>query len=532
MRLLLLAALTALALPAGARAAVVSLAPASARATSVAVASAPDARTSLAAVVTREDDHDLLTVRDGAGGSPQALLRAPGLRRPVVAVGPGGAATVVVARISGGAPFHADLVVLRRPASGSFGAPESVGATDGYADILASDTAADGSVAVVGVLQQEGLLLRARPAEAASTVTSLGRVGTAGIALGDDGRLALATFADGTGEVHTRRAGPGGSLGPEHLLTRLRSRPDLRAAIDARGTATVAFARDFGSAIGVVAARARAGAPFGELQVLDRGPNSQIADLAAAGDTTALAYYRLSSATDPVRVVTVRGSGAFGAPQLPVTPTLRLRGYAGRTPSSANAPTLAVDARGDILLAWTYGPFGSVQASLRPAGAPRFGPRRVLSPLAPGGPIDAALTPGGTPLIAFVTDGGARLATGLGQRSVHRRPPEVTLSPLSPAELRRYGTATTRVRCSASCVLSMRARLTAGTGRSGQRISRQFRPPVVLSASGSLLITFTLPARGRELLAQSGRAQVKVIATASSSSGATSSARVAFDVGR
>jgi len=278
---------------------------------------------------------------------------------------------VVVARESSAVPNRGDLVVLRRPAGGSFGAPESVGGNDGFTDIAAADVAADGSVAVVGQVDREGLLLRTGPQDTVTHVTHLGLVGTAGVALGDDGRLALATFVDGSDEVCTRVAAPGSPLGPERLLTRLRTRPDLRMAMDAACTATVAFARDLNKGIAVVAARARAGVPFGPLRVLDRGPNAQIADLAAAGATTAVAYNDLTARDQPVRVRLARGAGPFGAAQTPATPTLRLRGYAGRTPSSVNAPVLAVDAQGDVLLAWSYGPFGAVQAALRRVPAAR-----------------------------------------------------------------------------------------------------------------------------------------------------------------
>ena len=145
---------------------------------------------------------------------------------------------MVVARESSAVPNRGDLVVLRRPAGGSFGAPESVGGNDGFTDIAAADVAADGSVAVVGQVDREGLLLRTGPQDTVTHVTHLGLVGTAGVALGDDGRLALATFVDGSDEVCTRVAAPGSPLGPERLLTRLRTRPDLRMAMDAAGTAT------------------------------------------------------------------------------------------------------------------------------------------------------------------------------------------------------------------------------------------------------------------------------------------------------
>lgn len=78
----------------------------------------------------------------------------------------------------------------------------------------------------------------------------------------------------------------------------------------------------------------------------------------------------------------------------------------------------------------------------------------------------------------------------------------------------------------------MSARLTAGTGAGNQRISRQGRAPVLVRAGRAVTVRFTLPARGRELVVATGRAEAKVIATAANASGATRSARVAFDVGR
>jgi len=137
-----------------------------------------------------------------------------------------------------------------------------------------------------------------------------------------------------------RRGAVGGALGAPQALAQVRNRPDFSAAIDGAGTATVAFGRSLGrDGIGVAVARAPSGAPFGAPVTLDRGPNAQVPQVAAAGSTTAVTWLSLT-ARERVRVVIARDAGRFGQPLTPATAIFELRREAGRVPSEAGVPTV------------------------------------------------------------------------------------------------------------------------------------------------------------------------------------------------
>ena len=531
----------ALACPPASASAVV-VAPDGSGTTAVAVTAEP-AGGALLAWVGSSDGGQALRVRergaDGRYGPTQELLRARAFGDPTVAVGADGAAVVLVARAPGPTQSQNQVVALRRPpAGGPFGPPAVVAQATGYAAVLSAASNASGDVVAVVTADRRGTLLSTHTGDAPTTATPLGPVGTAGVAIGDAGRVVVATYADGGHDIDVRLGSVGAPLGSPRTLTRLRSRPDLRAAVDAQGTATVAFARDLGrTGIGVVAARARADGVFGPLVVLDRGPNAQIADVAAGATTTAVAWGHLTSLREPVRVAFARGPGGFDGVQAPGTRTVRLRGEAGRIASSAGFPVVAVSPGGDVLLTYPYGPFQAVHATVRRAGAARFTVPRVVTALGRGGVPTPAFLSGGKPFVA-TADGSAITATArLDERRLDLRPPGLTTTPLSVGELRSNGSVTTKVRCSGPCVVQASARITTGTGRpgapTGQRISRQFRRSAVLRPTGgTLVIRFFAPAGVRDAFARTGRASAKVIVTAANVTGAARTSRRAFDVGR
>jgi len=357
-----------------------------------------------------------------------------------------------------------------------------------------------------------------------------GLADTAAVGLGPDGALVVAYY-DGVSRALVRRGAIGAALGAPQALAQVRNRPDFSAAIDDAGTATVAFGRSLGrDGIGVAVARARSGAPFGAPVTLDRGPNAQVPQVAAAGSTTAVTWLSLT-ARERVRVVMARDAGRFGRPQTPATGRFELRGEAGRVPSEAGVPTVAVDRAGDVLLAYPYGPFNAVHETLLRAGSKRFVAPRILSALGHGGVPAAALTDDRRPIVAWADGEGVFAATGLG-RPVFTRAPDVTLSRPSVAELRRTGAVTVTARCAPRCEIVANARLTTGRGGPGLVISRQARPPQVIAANAPLRLRFALTPAGRTALQATGRAQVKVIVTAANVSGAARTARQAFDVGR
>ncbi len=476
---------------------------------------------------------------DGRYGPVQELLHARVLVTPSVAVGADGSALVLVGGSAGNAAFPSEIVALRRAGRDQpFASPEVVARADGYASVLSAAANPAGDVVAVTQANREGTVVSTHTGLAPATLTALGPVGTAGAAIGNGGRVVVATYADGQRDVLVRSWQTGSPVGEARILTRLRSRPDLHAAVDAQGTATVAFARDLpGNAIGVVAARSRVGQPFASPVVLDHGPNAQIADVAAGGTKTAVAWSALTSPREPVRVAFARGAEGFDGVQAPGTPTLRLRGTAGRVPSSANRPRVAVSPAGDVALAYGYGPFQAVHTTLRRAGAARFGAPRVLTALGRGGLPTPVFLSGRTAFVATADGTAITAATASTGRKLLLRPPGLSTTPLSVRELRSHGTVTTRVRCSTPCVVQVSARITTGIARSpgpsGQRISRQGRRAVVLTPAGAVLpVTFTLPAAGREAFARTGRASAKVIVTVADVYGAARSSRETFDVGR
>src|SRR5262249_20631137 len=157
----------------------------------------------------------------------------------------------------------------------------------------------------------------------------------------------------------------------------------------------------------------------------------------------------------------------------------------------AGIPSVAVDRAGGVLVAYPYGPFNAVHETLLRAGSKRFVAPRILSALGHGGVPTAALPDDDHPVVAFADGDRVSAATALG-RPVFTRAPNVTLSRLSPAELRRGGTVSATARCSVRCLIVANARLTTGRGAGGQVISRQAREPQVLAADTPLRLSFAL----------------------------------------
>jgi hypothetical protein len=433
-----------------------------------------------------------------------------------------------------------DLVQALRPAgAAAFGAPAVVG-SGSFAEVLSAGIDARGDVAAVVTTGPRHAALVTAPAGGAfgapqDVSADGGFAETAAVGVGPDGRLVVA-YHDGVSRALVRAGAIGAPLGAPQLLARTRNRPDFGVAVDAAGTATVAFSRTLPGnriAMAMAVARARAGAGFGPVTTLDRGPNAQRPQVAAAGSTTAVAWESLTT-SDRVRVAVARGAGAFARAQAPAAPPVRLRGEAGRFPSEAGTPRIAVDAAGDVLLAYQYGPFGAVHATVRRAASARFGAPRVMSALGHGGPAAAALLDDGRPVVAFADGDRAFAATRLAGTRVDRTPPGLTLTPLSVTDLRRSGTATTTARCSRPCVIQALGRLTTGRGAPGrgQVIARRFRRPQVLAANTPLPIGVALTPAGRAALAATGRAQAHITVTVANPSGAARTARVAFDIGR
>ena len=228
----------------------------------------------------------------------------------------------------------------------------------------------------------------------------------------------------------------------------------------------------------------------------------------------------------------MRGAPAIsGAPQNPAAPPFRLRGEAGRYPSQANSVRLAVDARGDVLAAYPYGPFSSVHVALLRAGQRAFGAPRVVSSLGHGGYPQVALTTRRRPLVAWRGGDGSVLATTrIAGARVRLDPPRPALSQIDADELGSRGMVTTWLRCSKTCAFSTIARITTGRGR-GQVITRRWVGERVLRSNRALKLRFQVKAGGAEAFTRTGRAQVKVIVTAANASGAARTVRRVLELG-
>jgi hypothetical protein len=352
----------------------------------------------------------------------------------------------------------------------------------------------------------------------------------ASVAVGPTGEVVVAYY-DGRSRAFVQQGAVGGPLGTPQLLSPDRIYAEFHVAIDGHGNATVAYERNLGRLDeGVVVARARAGHAFAPARILGRSRNVYVTDVAAAGSTTAVAWGDLTSSHGS-RVSIAHGAGWFGRAQNPTAPPFKLRGEAGRYPSQANSVRVAVDASGDVLAAYPYGPFNSVHAALLRAGHRRFGVPRLISSLAGGGYPQVALTTDRTPILAWTTQvhrgaiGGALVATTrVHGRAIDRHPPRPTLSAIDDSELAAQGMVTTKLRCSADCAFSTTARITTGRSR-GQVITRRWIGERVLRRGHTIELRFELKAGGADAFKRTGRAQVKVIVTAANASGAAYTVR-------
>ena len=290
-----------------------------------------------------------------------------------------------------------------------------------------------------------------------------------------------------SGGRSARRSCSRGLAGTRTSASRSTGRARRRSATPA----TSADARSRSSRL----ALARASA-FGRARTVARGANVLLSDLAAAGTTTALSWNDVMASTG-VRVAIARGAGHFGRPQNPAAPPFRLRGEAGRYPSQANSVRLAVDARGDVLAAYPYGPFSSVHVALLRAGQRAFGAPRVVSSLGHGGYPQVALTTRRRPLVAWRGGDGSVLATTrIAGARVRLDPPRPALSQIDADELGSRGMVTTWLRCSKTCAFSTIARITTGRGR-GQVITRRWVEERVLRSNRALKLRFAGEGRRR-----------------------------------
>ena len=512
----------------------VVVAPAETRAGEVSVKAGPDGRAVLAwAAGGRRVEVSEFAPATGFGPATK-VLEAPTAGDAFGALTPD--RLVVLATRGQAAGLPTEAVAVERQTSGAFSAPATIAAGEQFAQVVGVDANARGDVAAtIRVSSQRVVLVTAPRGGRFGAPQEIGRPGdrfyTAAVAVGPDGRLVVAYY-DGRSLAYAQRGSVGGPLGAPQVLSRTRYYPDFRAAIDGAGTATVAYVRNIGRrAAAVVAARARAGHSFGPTRILARSSNVLLSSLAAAGTTTAVSWDDVTS-SGGVRVAIARGSGRFGRPQSPVARPFKLRGEAGRYPSQANSVRLAVDARGDVLAAYPYGPFGSVHVATLRAGRRSFGSPYVVSSLGNGGYPQAALTTRRRPIVAWRTSDGAVHATGSARGdAVSFHPPRPTLTRIDTGELGSHGVVTTKLRCSSSCAYFVIARITTGRAR-GQVITRRHLGQRVLRAGSAETLRFELKAGGAQAFQRTGRAQIKVIVTAANASGASHTVRRVVELGR
>ena len=444
-----------------------------------------------------------------------------------------GAALIVNAGQANYSP-GADLFDLRRPPGADvFGAPASIL----HARYLSTVTAASDARGDIAVIARDNtnatVLLTARAGGPFGKPVSLttGRPrGFPSVGVGAGGRMVVVYGFDK--HVVVRRGTIGSPLGPARAIGPLSGFPEFSAALDDRGTATIAFMR-FGPYrrpsqrsgpyvpnVAVVAARARTGQPFGALQAFERGADGGPLALAASGSTTAIAWGR-GYPVGGIRVAVTNDSGGFGHPQSAGAAPIR-SGRRGIT-STPYGARLAVDAAGDVLLGYSYGT-RSTQTAERLAGTPRFAPPIVVSSLGHGGNPAVAVLPDRTPVVAFTDNDAVYLGDPAADSPVSLVAPRVTMTPLDPAELRRTLTVSTRVQCSQTCYLTARARITTGLPRNGE--VRQVRSGSsvrgrVLRGGETVTLTFTSKPTAKAALDASGHAKAAVSVTVANASGAT-----------
>ena len=422
-----------------------------------------------------------------AGG--QTALQAPTVLAPAAAaLDPSGGAQVLAATgVQGDLP-NQFVAARRAAATGAFGTPAPVG-TGSFVQIVSAAANARGDLAaVVSTGPRHAVLVTAAAGGAFGAPQDInpgGLAHTAAVGLGPDGALVVASY-DGVSRALVRRGAVGGALGAPQALAQVRNRPDFSAAIDDDGTATVAFGRSLGrDGIGVAVARARSGAAFGAPVTLDRGPNAQVPQVAAAGSTTAVTWLSLTAARARPRRRRAGRGPASGARRRRRPAASELRGEAGRVPSEAGVPTVAVDRAGDVLLAYPYGPFNAVHETLLRAGSNRFVAPRILSALGHGGVPAAALTDDRRPIVAWADGDGVFAATGLGPAhggGPHTRRALPRAAAAAPAPSRRTGPpASSRARRAprpaAGCRTCGIQSAASSAARSGQTARRARGPP-------------------------------------------------------
>ncbi len=418
-----------------------------------------------------------------------------------------------------------DLLTLHRDrGAAAFGEPLLVQHARYFRVVKAAANARGDRAVLVRGTSGSTLLITARSGAGFGPPQPLGDVrprGEPAVAIGPTGRIVVVYGSSAQAVV--RRGLLGASLGAPHVLERLRDYPTFSVAIDDHGVATVAYTRFTRYRRGVrttvfaVAARGVLGRVFGPVRVLERGTDGWETGLAAAGSTTAIAWGR-GYPVGGLRVAVARGGGWFGPARSAGARPLH---FGSRQSSAPNGAQVAVDAAGDILLAYQYG-VASTHAALWIAGSRGFEQPAVVSSLGHGGAPAVALLPNRTPLVAFSDGDAVHLGDpGAGTR-VALTPPRATMTHLDAAALQRDLRVTTRVVCRETCWLSAYGRITTGPGPNGKprqvRSGRRFRGQV-LRADEPIDLGFDAKPAARAALDASGHAKAVVTVTVSNASG-------------
>ena len=442
---------------------------------------------------------------------------------------------VVLAQTTAPDYSSADLLGIRREhGADAFSEPFGILHSRYYNGVSAAANARGDLAVLVKDRNRMTQLLTAGPDGRLSAPQPLGDEAPRGeprVALDPAGRIVVVYGSHA--EAVVRRGRIGGRLGAPHILEHLRTWPTFSAAIDDHGTATVAFSR-FGryhrgrrTAVSAVAARAPAGRPFGPVVELEQHTDGADPVVAAAGTATAVAWER-SYPVGGLRIVLGHGASAFGRVRSVGARPLHL---GSRLSSAPYAPLLAVDAAGDVLLAYAYGTL-STHATIRLAGSGRFEPPAVVSSLGHGGTPAVAFAADRTPLVAFSDRSAVYLGDPATGAPVNLRPPSVTMTPLDPFELDRDLRVTTQVECTQTCWIFARSRITTGPGpgarqvRSGGRLVGQ-----TLRAGERLTLTFDAKPAAQAALDASGHAKAVVTVTVANASGASRTAREVVEFG-
>lgn len=297
--------------------------------------------------------------------------------------------------------------------------------------------------------------------------------------------------------------------------------PDIAVALDDDGRALAAVQSDDDTGPLVVKTLAPGAPAWSAADRLTTRALGGTVAAAAAGSQTILAWAAKTTSSSPatLRARSSAGGAALRGTAIPAV---------GAGSASPAAVALDVAADGSAVLAADVS--GAIRAFARPPGATRFGAPRLLTSLA-GGALDVAgavlrrpvaAAPGGRALVAW-----NGLRTDIGLRELTPQTKETT--PLASGKAPRLRVTSPRVdvrsgsrRFGATVSCDRACRVGVALVETGSFGSVVARADTTLTRGGRKAVSATLSSFAVRDVRRIGRAKLRLVATVSSSSGATS----------